>query len=91
MPWLNSAITSGMIFDIIAALMVIEVIVLVAHRRLSGRGLATRAVLTSVGAGFCLILAFKAFLAGAAVAWIGLFLSGALAAHLLDLEYRLRR
>lgn len=91
MRWLNDAIASGMVFDLIAVLMVVEALGLIVHARTSGRGLGTRAILASIGAGFFLVVAFKSVISGASAAWTGFFLSGALAAHVVDLEGRLRR
>ena len=91
MHWLDDVLGSGLIFDCIAALMIIEAAALLAYCRRSGRGPGARALLASIGAGFFLILAFKSFIGGASAAWTGFFLSGALAAHVMDLEVRMRR
>lgn len=91
MQWLSSAIASGRIFDLVAAMMLAEMAVLWLYRRVSGRGPGTREVLSSIGAGLCLVLAFRCASAGWPMAWTAFFLSGALAAHVLDLEARLRR
>ncbi len=90
MQAMNELITSGRVFDVIAALMAIEAVALLLYRRSSG-GAGTRAVLMSVGAGFFLVIAFRAFVSGAPVAWTGAFLTCALVVHVIDLEARLRR
>lgn len=90
MQWLNELITSGRVFDVIAVLMAIEGVALLLYAR-SGDTARTRAVLLSVGAGFFLVVAFRAFVSGAPVAWTGAFLTCALVVHVIDLEARLRR
>lgn len=91
MEWLSQAIATGRMFDIIAIVMVVEAAGLWLYRRISGHGPGTREVLASIGAGFCLVVAFRVAMAGAATAWTLFFLSCALAAHVLDMERRLRR
>lgn len=90
MQWLNAMISSGRIFDLIAGLMLTEVVALWGWRRATGRGLRMSDVVVSIGAGLCLVLAFRSLSVGWPYVVTAIFLIGALAAHLLDLFSRLR-
>jgi hypothetical protein len=90
MHWMNELVTSGRVFDVIAVLMAIEAAALLLYAR-SGDAARSRAMLLSVGAGFFLVIAFRAFVSGAPAAWTGAFLTCALVVHVIDLESRLRR
>lgn len=80
--------SSGRIADLVLAFMAIEVIVLVALRLVARRGVPLGDLVWITASGACLILALRAALTGAAWWWIGLALSGSLAAHLMDLRRR---
>lgn len=76
------------VVDIVLAIVVLEAIALFAWHRLTGHGPRLVALAPNLLAGFCLLLALKAALAGAPTPWIGLALSGSLVAHLADLGQR---
>lgn len=80
-----------MIVDLIIGFVVVEAALLIAWHRRTGGGVAAADVLPNLAAGFCLLLALRAALAGAAWHWIALALFGSLLAHLLDLRRRWRR
>ena len=82
---------SGHVADLILAVLAAEAVLLSLWRRRSGRGPDLPAILALVLPGVALVLALRLALTGAWWGWIGLALTGALAAHLLDLGQRLRR
>ena len=86
---------SGRIVDLILVIMVIEAavlcgLVMFGHDRL---GIAERlpGLLLNLAAGACLLLAFRAVVTGAGWTVAGVWLAGALAAHIGDLIQRFRR
>jgi hypothetical protein len=81
---------SGRIVDLIVAFTLLEVLFLIAYRRLTGRGVAPGDVLLNILSGIGLMLALRCALTGAWWGWIGLCLFGALIAHLGDLWRRWR-
>lgn len=91
-------IETGRIVELILVWIAIEAAVLVfllrarpsPARWVIARG-SLRGLLCNLAAGGCLLLAFRAMLAETGVLWVGLWLSLALAAHLVDLGERLRR
>jgi hypothetical protein len=87
---LEQIVTSGRIVDVIAAIMVVEVIICLALKRHSARGLSLAEISTMALAGFFLLLALRAALTSADWRWIALFLLGSLIAHLFDLKMRWR-
>ncbi len=74
--------------DAILLLLLLEAAGLVLWNRLGGRGPEPRRVLPTLAAGFCLLLALRACLQGAAAPLVALCLAAALAAHLVDLVGR---
>ncbi len=80
-----------MIVDLVMAFVVLEAAALPAWRRRTGAGVAAADLLPNLAAGFCLLLALRAAMAGAAWPWIALALLGSGLAHLLDLRRRWRR
>jgi hypothetical protein len=74
--------------DAILLLLLLEAAGLVLWNRLGGRGPEPRRVLPTLAAGFCLLLALRACLLGAAAPLVALCLAAALAAHLVDLVGR---
>jgi hypothetical protein len=83
--------TSGRIVDLIVALTVVEGLVLAAHHRRTGRGIAPLDLIGNLLAGGFLLLALRAALTGASWSWIGAALAAALVAHLTDLARRWRK
>lgn len=82
---------SGHVADFILLVLVMEAALLALWRQRTGRGPDFPAILALVLPGVALVLALRLALTGAWWGWIGLALTGALAAHLLDLGQRLRR
>lgn len=87
---LHEIIASGRIADLILVFLGLEALILLAYRRMRGRGVPFAELITNAMAGICLLLALRAALAGAAPMWVGLSLGGALVAHLADLCCRWR-
>jgi len=84
-------ILSGRAVDAALVLMLVEGLALWILRQRSGRGLAAFELVPSLLAGGCLLGALRAALTDAAWPWIALALTGALVAHVLDMQQRLRR
>lgn len=80
---------SGRVVDIILTLVVVEAVALAGWRRLTGRGVALRALTANLLAGGFLLLAVRAALVGADWIWVAASLLAALLAHLADLATRL--
>lgn len=81
---------SGRVADLLLALLVGEALVLALYRRATGRGVRFGDLAFNLLAGGCLLLALRAALVGAQFHWIAMALTGALAAHVLDLRQRWR-
>ncbi len=88
--WLAGLFDSGRIIDIILALMALETVALLAFYRVTGRGVAPRALLPFMMAGVCLMLALKAALTGGSWQAVAGLLSLAFVAHLADIALRWR-
>lgn len=87
---MDELFASGRIVDLILAFMVLEGVLLLSHRRMTGRGMAPVDVLRNLLPGVCLLLALRGALASAWWGWIALCLLMALLAHLVDLRDRWR-
>lgn len=85
---MQAMIESGRIVDAILLLVVVELAVLTAIRRLTGRGVSTTALLPNLLAGAALLLALRAALTGAAWPWTAAWLAVAGLAHAADLAVR---
>ncbi len=85
---LEAFFSSGRIADLVLAFMAVEVIGLVALRAVFRRGVPVADLVWITASGVCLVLALRAALTGAGWWWIGLALSGSLAAHVMDLRRR---
>lgn len=83
-------IESGALATVILVLVALEAIALFALRAFLGHGPGLARVVFNLAAGAFLVLALRAALTEAPPAWIALFLTGALAAHALDLLTRWR-
>ena len=81
-------LVSPAVIDLILLAILIEGLVLVVVHRLSGHGIAPRALLPNLVAGGCLFLALRLVLVDAAVQWPALALLAALMAHIGDLALR---
>ena len=81
---------TGRIVDLILALVAVELVLLAAIHRRTGRGVAPGALLPTLLSGALLLLALRCALAGAEWPWIGACLLGALLAHGADLRQRWR-
>jgi hypothetical protein len=80
---------SGLVVDIMIALVLIEAAALAAFHAATGRGLSLRAVAANLTAGLMLMLALRAALVDADPTWIAAFLVAALLSHAADLAARL--
>lgn len=87
---MESLLRGGAVADIVLACLLVEALALLAWHRLTGRGLAPRAVAALLLPGAFLVLALRFALTGAAWPLVPLALVGALAAHLWDLRGRWR-
>lgn len=79
---------SGLVIDVIVALVVLEGLLLVSYRRLTGRGPAPTDALVNLAAGLCLMLAVRAALVEAGWQWVAFWLFASLIAHFVDLGRR---
>lgn len=79
---------SGLVADLVLLSLAVEVVVLAAWRRHTGRGPAAIDLLALALPGAFLALALRAALTGAAWPWLALALSAAFLAHLADLSRR---
>ncbi len=79
---------SGRIVDLILIFTVIEVVLLEAYRRRTGRGIGLRDLVPNLSSGACLLLALRCAMADTWWGWIGLCLFASLVAHVLDLHRR---
>jgi hypothetical protein len=87
----SEAFSSGLVVDLVLALVVFEAGVLAWYRRRHGRGVPVGEMLAFLAAGACLLLALRAALVGASWTWVAAALAGAGAAHVADLSLRWRR
>ena len=88
---IDSLIRSGRIVELMGAFVALEIALLVAYWRRTGRGVPPRALLLNVGAGGSLMLALRAALVDAGTAAVALWLLAALVFHVADLAARWRR
>jgi hypothetical protein len=88
---LDQLLASGRAVDLILALMAVEAIALLVLWRRRGRGVPPAQLIANLAAGASLLLALRAALTGAHWAWLGVWLTTALIAHLADLGLRWRR
>ena len=80
-----------LLVDLVIVFTLIEGAVLLLVHRATGRGVAPRDFLLNMVSGLCLMLALRALVHGAGVAWIALCLLGAGVAHGTDLWMRWHR
>ncbi len=85
---MDEFIRSGRAVDWILVVIALEVLALLGYRALTGRGPAPSAFVGNILAGSSLLVALRIALAGASWVWIGLSLTAAFAAHLVDLAIR---
>lgn len=81
---MEQAFANGLIVDIIFGLMALEALALLSLRRLLGRGPSPLAILTSLAAGFFLLVALRFALTGGPWQAIAAALLGSLLAHTAD-------
>ena len=91
METIVALIDSGRIVELMAVVVALELVVLVAYWRRTGRGVAPRALLANLGAGGSLMLALRAALTGAGALAVAACLIAALVCHVADLALRWRR
>jgi hypothetical protein len=83
-------IESGTLVSVIVVLVALEAVALVLLRNVLGLGPGLTRVAFNLAAGASLMLALRAALLDQGPAWIALFLTGALVAHVADLITRWR-
>ena len=86
---LEELIRSGRIVDLMLVFVAIEVTILVAYHRRTGRGIAPLPLLLNVGAGTSLMLALRTVLTGAAWPLTAACLVLSLVFHTADLAARI--
>ena len=91
MTALQELITSGRIVDLMIVFIVLEIIAVLAWRRLKGGAIPAVPLLVNIGAGGSLMLALRAELTGAGWQSVALFLLLALMFHVSDLALRWQR
>jgi hypothetical protein len=87
----QTLIESGRIVDIVLAVLVLEVVLLAAWHRRTGRGVAALPAFLNAGAGGSLALALRAALTDGGWPWITGWLLCALGFHAADLARRWSR
>jgi hypothetical protein len=88
---LSALFANGRIVDLILALVVIEAVVLLTYRRLSGCGIPAVGLLTNLLAGAFLLMALRSALIASHWAVTAAWLAAALIAHTADLTQRWRK
>lgn len=88
---MSALFDNGRIVDLILALVAVEIVALMAYRRMTHRGIPALDIVFNLLAGVCLLLALRGALAQSGSLWIAVWLSAALVAHLADLARRWRR
>lgn len=81
---------SGLIVELILALVVVEALLLAASRRFLGKGPSVGEWLPNLMSGAALLLALRLTIGQAAWPWVAAMLALSLAAHLTDLARRFR-
>jgi len=89
MAAVEALFVSGRVVDIALALMVVEAVGVWLYRRGRGQGFPVQDIAWNLAAGACLLLALRAALTQAGWAWVALFLTAALVAHIGDFRRRL--
>lgn len=82
---------NGRIVDLILLLLGLETVALLALWRLRSLGVPPLALILNLASGGALLLALRAALTDTPWYWVGICLTGALVAHLLDLRQRWTR
>ena len=88
---MQSLIESGHLVEAILVLTVLEWCALAVYHRRTGRGVAQADLAPYLMYGVFLLVALREALVGASWVWVAAGLTGALAAHLVDLGRRWRR
>lgn len=84
-------LVSPPVIDLILLAVLIEGLGLLVLYRATGRGIPPGKLLPNLIAGFCLFLALRLVLAGAAATWVALSLLAALVAHVSEVILRWQR
>ena len=85
---IESLIESGRVLDVMGAFVALEVVVLLAFWRRTGRGVPPASLLLNLGAGGSLMLAFRAVLLGSGALVAAAWLLASLVFHVADLARR---
>ena len=91
MELVESWIESGRIVHVMGAFVALEIVLLVAYHRRTGRGVAPLPLLLNIGAGGSLMLAFRAVLLGSGPLAVAGWLLSSLCFHVADLAQRWQR
>ena len=88
---LENLIESGRIVDIALAVLVVEIVVILGIRQMTGAGVPAPSLLINAGAGGSLMLALRAALVNDGWVWVAVFLVAALGFHAADVAQRWQR
>ncbi len=88
---LEHLIESGRIVDIALAVLVVEIVVILGIRQMTGAGVPAPSLLINAGAGGSLMLALRAALVNDGWVWVAVFLVAALGFHAGDVAQRWQR
>ena len=88
---MDALLASPLWVDLVIAFTLLEGVALALYFRATGRGVSPAQFGVNLVSGLCLMFALRSALAGAGLAWIGLGLLAAGAAHGLDLWRRWQR
>jgi uncharacterized membrane protein YjjP (DUF1212 family) len=88
---MTALFSNGRIVDFILALVIVEAVVLLTYRLVSGRGVPAAGLLTNLLAGSFLLLALRNALTESHWTGTATWLAAALVAHVADLSQRWRR
>lgn len=85
------AFASGLVIDVILAVMVLEALALFIYRQRTGKGPTVAETLANLASGACIMLAVRSALTGDVWQITAAWLMAAFASHLADLAIRFRR
>lgn len=84
-------LSGSQLIDAVIGLTLLEALVLFAHHRITGRGVAPRDFALNMLSGLCLMFALRSALVNASWPWIAVFLSVAGLMHAIDMGRRWSR
>lgn len=83
-------VASGRAIDLVLLVLAVELLLLLASKRVADAGIRRLDVLGQLLAGACLLVALRCALSGADYRWTLVFVTASLPAHMFDLARRLR-